>query len=81
MIKTKELLKWYEDKRHYFKKFLLNPENNGYLLELIGLDNKITEKEIKEFNSIDDLENYIKILFDREIREMFKSKHKQPLSA
>ena len=81
MIKTKELLKWYEDKRHYFKKFLLNSEKNKYLLELIGLDNKITEKEIKEFNSIDDLENYIKIIFDKEIKEMFKKSSKQALSA
>ncbi|WGS65146.1 hypothetical protein [Marinitoga aeolica] len=79
MIKTNELLKWYEEKRHYFKKFLLNSENNKYLLELIGLDNKITEKEIINFNSIEELEKYIKIVFDNEIKQMFKNK--QPLSA
>lgn len=79
MIKTNELVKWYEEKRHYFKTFLLNSENNKYLLELIGLDNKITEKEIINFNSIEELEKYIKIVFDNEIKQMFKNK--QPLSA
>ncbi|WP_165974106.1 hypothetical protein [Marinitoga lauensis] len=45
------------------------------------MDNKITEREIINLNSIDELENYIKILFDKEIKEMFKNTGKQPLSA
>ncbi|GAB6189372.1 hypothetical protein JCM30566_11110 [Marinitoga arctica] len=80
MIKTNELIKWYEEKKHYFKNFILNSEKNRYLVELIGLDNKITEKEIISFNSIEELETYIKVLLDKEIKEMFQ-KRKQPLSA
>lgn len=79
MIKTNELVKWYEEKKHYFKTFFMNPENNKFILELIGLDNKITEKEIIRFNSIEELENFIKDVFDNEVKQMFKNK--QPLSA
>ncbi|KLO21902.1 hypothetical protein [Marinitoga sp. 1155] len=81
MIKTQELIQWYENKRHYFKTFLFNSEQNKFLLELIGLENKITENEILKLNSIDELENYIKIIFDREIQELFKSKKRTRTSS
>ncbi|AEX84588.1 hypothetical protein XO10_00950 [Marinitoga sp. 1135] len=81
MIKSGELVKWYEEKKHYFKKFFINPDNNKFYLELIGLENAITEKDLTSINSIEELERYIKYIFDIEIKNIFKNKNKQPLSA